>query len=83
MAEGLYVSPVTCTVDGLAHLVTDAALAAHRGTYIAICGHSVVAAPMVCPVGRSCERCAAQIEAAQRSVSARGRHRPGLGRWRP
>ncbi|MPZ64871.1 MAG: hypothetical protein GEU83_04940 [Pseudonocardiaceae bacterium] len=84
MAERLYASPVTCTVDGLAHLVNDAALAAaNRGTYTAMCGHSVVAAPMVSPIGRPCERCAAQSGAPQRPVSGRGRHRPGLGRWRP
>ncbi len=86
VAGRLYLSPVTCTIDGLAHLVTDAAmataLAAHQGTYQAVCGHSVRAAPMVCPIGRPCERCAAQIEPPRRQVFARRRHRAGSGRWR-
>lgn len=82
MVERRYVSPVTCADDGLAHLVTDAAMAATaRGVYTAVCGHWVRAAPMIFPVGRSCERCHSQLE-AQQAASHRGRHRPGLGRWR-
>ncbi|MDP8931016.1 MAG: hypothetical protein M3O70_21195 [Actinomycetota bacterium] len=86
MVGRLYVLPVTCTIDGLAHLVTDAAmaiaLAAQQGRYPAICGHSVHAAPMACPIGQPCQRCAAHIEPPQRPVSARRRHQPGPGRRR-
>lgn len=60
-------SPLTCTIDGLAHLVSDdaaaAGVAARRGTYAAVCGHTVHAAALVCSAGRPCPRCAVHFDA--------------------
>lgn len=59
---GSYTSSLTCTVDGLAHLVSDdaaaAGIVAGRGIYMALCGHTVHAAAMVSAIGRPCPRCA-------------------------
>jgi hypothetical protein len=55
-------SSLTCTVDGLAYLVSDdaadAGILTGHGACIALCGHTVRIAPMVCPAGRSCPQCA-------------------------
>jgi len=65
---------LTCTADGLDHLVSaDAAahgIAARQGTYTAICGHLVYVAPLVSSPGPLCSRWP--------SRSHRSRHRlPG------
>lgn len=58
---GFHASSLTCTIDGLAHLVSDDAaaegVAAGRGVYIALCGHPVHAAAMASAAGRPCPRC--------------------------
>lgn len=65
-------SPLTCTIDGLAHLVSDdaaaAGVAAGRGTYGALCGHTVHAAALVSSAGRPCPRCAAHFETLHATV---------------
>ncbi|MGH3937672.1 MAG: hypothetical protein ACRDTG_03410 [Pseudonocardiaceae bacterium] len=84
---GSYTSSLTCTVDGLAHLVSDdaaaAGIAAGRGTYIALCGHTVHAAAMVSAIGRACPRCALHVEAIpeppRRGNSGRARLRRLFG----
>ena len=60
MTERLSCSPLTCQLDGLAHLVTDEAAHAGRlarGTYRAVCGALVRATPMVVPAGPPCLVC--------------------------
>lgn len=80
---GSYTSSLTCTIDGLAHLVSDdaaaAGIAAGRGIYTALCGHPVHAAAMVSATGRPCPRCALHTEAIGEPV---GRRRGGGGRTR-
>jgi hypothetical protein len=53
---------LTCTVDGLDHLVSaDAAahgIAARQGTYTAMCGHLIYVAALVSSPGPLCSRCA-------------------------
>lgn len=52
---------MTCAADGRDHLVSDHAmasgLATGHGEYRSVCGHVVVAAPMVAPPGPSCLDC--------------------------
>ncbi|MGH3904114.1 MAG: hypothetical protein ACRDTE_07995 [Pseudonocardiaceae bacterium] len=52
---------VTSTVDGRDHLISDqataAGLVAGDGRYRAMCGHRVVAAPLVVPPGPTCLDC--------------------------
>ncbi|MGH4019320.1 MAG: hypothetical protein ACRDT0_08805 [Pseudonocardiaceae bacterium] len=73
-------TPVTSAADGRVHWVADdaytAGLAAHSGRYTALCGHTVVAAAMVCPPGPACRNCAtaAAIAVAPRRIR-QGRHR--------
>ncbi len=73
---------ITCAVDGLAHLVSDDALAAgltaSRGFYVARCGHQVAAAPLISPPGPRCPRC---VLPASRGAVGAPRHRQS-GRWR-
>lgn len=56
---------MTCAVDGRDHLISDqatqAGLAADHGQYVAICGHVVLAAPMVVPPGPTCFDCEAAL----------------------
>ncbi len=85
-----YTSSLTCTVDGLAHLVSDDAAAegvlARRGTYAALCGHMVHVAALVSSTGRPCQLCnqqaqlgaAARVEPQRRRLgrfAGRGEHR--------
>jgi hypothetical protein len=88
-----HASSVTCTVDGLAHLVSDdaavAGIAAGRGVYAALCGHLVHAAAMVSSLGRPCPRCAASFtvtarhaELSVRSATGEPRRRIRSGRKR-
>lgn len=88
---GFHALPLTCTIDGLAHLVSDdaaaAGVAAGRGTYAALCGHLVHAAALVSSAGRPCPRCglyfdALRAEAGVEAVSRRTRRRGGRGRSR-
>lgn len=76
-----HASSLTCTVDGLAHLVSDDAaaegVAAGRGTYIALCGHKVHAAAMVCAAGRPCPRCDRRVEVGGQLVLPEPRRRRG------
>ena len=71
----LHAAPLTCTLDGLAHVISaDAAVAgitAGRGTYTALCGHTVYAAAMICSAGRPCPRCAQQLAASVAAPVAR------------
>jgi len=71
----LHAAPLTCTLDGLAHVVSDdaavAGIAAGRGTYTALCGHTVHAAAMICSAGRPCPRCTQQIQASIAAAAAR------------
>lgn len=84
---GSYMSSLTCTVDGLAHLVSDdaatAGIVARRGIYMALCGHTVHAAAMVSAIGRPCPRCALHVEALMapqpRRVGGRARLRRLFG----
>ncbi|MGH3913526.1 MAG: hypothetical protein ACRDTC_08960 [Pseudonocardiaceae bacterium] len=52
---------MTSTGDGRNHLISEQAtatgLAAGHGEYIALCGHLVVAAPLVVPPGATCFDC--------------------------
>ena len=82
MSSGTRVLPMTCTVDGFAHLVSDDALAAGlttaSGLYAAQCGHQVAAAPLISPPGPPCPRCTL---AAAPGPAGASRHRRS-GRWR-
>ena len=52
---------LTSTADGRDHLIsahaTLAGITAGRGKYTALCGHGVVAAPLVVPPGPTCFDC--------------------------
>lgn len=78
--SAIHMTSMTCAVDKLAHLVTDdahaAGLAAGTGLYSALCGHRVAAAPLICPPGPPCPRCAVH---SRRCRLPSGRHRPGAG----
>lgn len=56
---------LTCTADGLDHLISaDAAaqgIAARQGTYTAICGHLIYVAALVSSPGPLCPRCAQSV----------------------
>ncbi|MFN2496393.1 MAG: hypothetical protein ABR608_10880 [Pseudonocardiaceae bacterium] len=91
--SGFHALPLTCTIDGLAHLVSDdaaaAGVAAGRGTYMALCGHTVHAAALVSSAGRPCARCglrfdALRAEAGVEASNRRARRRGGGGgrSWR-
>ncbi|HKR49589.1 MAG TPA: hypothetical protein VJT72_08405 [Pseudonocardiaceae bacterium] len=61
---------VTSVRDGFEHLVDDAAMTAENaGRYVALCGHAVQAAALVCPPGPPCQTCAA----VRNAVAAGGR----------
>ncbi|MGH3979477.1 MAG: hypothetical protein ACRDRZ_10840, partial [Pseudonocardiaceae bacterium] len=68
---------VTSAADGRTHQVADddytAGLVARSGRYTALCGHTVVAAALVCPPGPACRDCAAL--AVTRRRTRQGRHR--------
>ncbi|MGH3947449.1 MAG: hypothetical protein ACRDRY_09575 [Pseudonocardiaceae bacterium] len=50
--------PVTSALDGLEHLVADAAIApGNAGRYGALCGRNVWAAALACPAGPRCPAC--------------------------
>lgn len=74
-----HASSLTCTVDGLAHLVSDEAAAAgvvaRRGTYIALCGHTVHAAALASSLGRPCPLCDQQAQVGSESDKARSEPR--------
>lgn len=77
--------PITCSLDGQAHEVTDENVAAGRtGEYLALCGYRVVAAPLVAPVGRPCAKCSAVVVAERRGQSSTRpvRHRQRGRLWR-
>lgn len=77
--------PLTCMQDGHCHRVSDEQMAVGRrartGRFLALCGHTVTAAPMVGPGGRPCAECAAQPAPSSSGDRARrlgGHHRrPG------
>ncbi len=51
---------VICARDGREHLVNDTQMdAAHTGPRIALCGHQVLPAVLVCPPGPPCSGCIA------------------------
>lgn len=74
-----HASSLTCTVDGLAHLVSDEAAAAgvvaRRGTYTALCGHTVHAAALASSLGRPCPLCDQQAQVDSESARAEPRRR--------
>lgn len=80
---------VTSVRDGFEHLVDDAVMTpGSAGRYVALCGHEVQAAALVCPPGPRCEACVA----VRNAVLADGqRHRRAdqrgiwarLTRWWP
>jgi hypothetical protein len=74
---------LTCTADGLAHLVSDdaaaAGIAAGRGTYGALCGHTIRVAALVSATGRPCARCALLVEMLERQATLPSRHRRRRG----
>src|SRR6476646_5078664 len=53
--------PITCSLDGRAHHVTDDSVVAGQrtGRYQALCGHRVSAAALATPLGRPCAECTA------------------------
>lgn len=57
---------VTCSADGRSHQVADvmmtAGLGREAGPLVALCGRTVVAAPMSAPPGAPCPLCAAVSE---------------------
>jgi hypothetical protein len=75
---GFHTSPMTCVIDGQAHLVDEdeavAGIAAGRGTYLALCGHLVHVAALVTSPGRPCPRCAFRL--ATRDTEAGGAAEP-------
>ena len=54
---------VTCSSDQRRHLVDDVTLTTagegHSGRFLALCGHSVLAASLADPPGRDCPLCVA------------------------
>ncbi len=71
---------VTCSRDGRSHQVTDeetaAGLHARTGRYVALCGHAVIAGPMLESAGSPCRRCPLPMDG---HGSRLGQHRrPGL-----
>jgi hypothetical protein len=74
---------VTSQTDGRAHRVTDDAFAdgltRGEGTFHALCGHRVLAVPMICEDGPECPGCARDETA--RATATGGRRRHPL-RWR-
>jgi hypothetical protein len=72
--------PITCSLDGQAHEVTDDGLSAGRqtGQYQAVCGYLVSAAALAAPIGRPCPECTAVSVTAITGPARRSRHRqPG------
>lgn len=71
------VFPVTSVRDGLEHLVTDEAMTiGNPDRYLALCGHRVLAAALVCPPGPPCPTCV-----AVRSADAAGDRRHRRTAW--
>lgn len=74
-----HASSLTCTLDGLAHLVSDEAAAAgivaRQGTYTALCGHTVHAAALASSLGRPCPLCAQQAQLGAGPAGAEPRRR--------
>jgi hypothetical protein len=73
--------PITCSLDGRAHHVTDDSVVAGQrtGRYQALCGYRVSAAALATPLGRPCAECTA-VSATQQQVPTlrpgrRARHR--------
>ena len=75
---------LTCTADGLDHLVSaDAAahgIAARQGTYTAICGHLVYVAALVSSPGPLCSRCAQSVTQVETAVTGQPGRRGQRGR---
>ena len=69
--------PITCSLDGQAHNVTDDSLKAGQrtGCYQALCGHRVSAAALATPLGRPCAECTAVSTAEQQVPTVRSRRR--------
>jgi hypothetical protein len=77
---------LTCTLDGLAHVVSDdaavAGIIAGRGVYTALCGHGVHAAAMICSAGHPCPHCTQQVqEKLDATVGAMGSRSRTLRGW--
>lgn len=65
--------PITCSLDGQAHNVTDDSLVAGQrtGHYRALCGHRMSAAALASPLGRPCAECTAVSVAQQQGPIVR------------
>lgn len=78
--------PLTCASDARCHEITDgemtAGFRARSGRHLALCGHTVVATPMLQPGGVPCPRCVALITPELGRV-ARHRWRHGHRRLLP
>lgn len=76
--------PITCSLDGQAHDITDDNLTAgqHTGQYQAVCGHLVLAAALAAPIGRPCPACTAVSVTATTGPAHRSRHRRPRWLWR-
>ncbi len=77
---GLRVLRVICARDGREHLVNDTQMdAGHAGSRVALCGHQVQPAILICPPGPPCSGCTAVRwqHTGVRDPAARhpGRHR--------
>ncbi len=74
------IAAMTWAADGFDHLVAAeshaAGVAPGTGDYAALCGHRVVAAPLIGPPGPPCPRCAIY---PHRAPLGRGRHRARVG----
>ena len=79
-------SLITCTIDGVDHLVSDEAaaegVAARQGTYLALRGQLIPAAALTSPPGPLCSRCVENVANAQTpsTVQVRPRRRPRRSR---
>lgn len=72
---------VTSIADGRDHLVdehsTVAGVTPGRGSYLAICGHVVMAAPLVAPPGPTCLDCQTALHRSN-TTNGFSRRRAGL-----
>lgn len=70
---------LTCTVDGLDHLVSEDAAAlgigARQGTYTAMCGHLVYAAALASSTGPVCPHCTQAVQHLQSPITVQPHHR--------
>ena len=70
---------VTSTADGRDHLISEqapaAGLAPGHGSYLALCGHLVIAAPLAAPPGPTCRACETALH--RTTIASTTSHRRG------